>query len=153
MGEKFLSFNNDKNFLVKATFIRFLPRMYYYFSREEKLEYSIIVSRFNKDSDPEIIKIMESLNFNESEQIRKEIMEKSQQIKEIEDERNVVNNTRRTQPSQLRRSSKDIKVEVIKKRVETTKGKNKIVIKELPKKKIGSALAKLTSSGTYSKNA
>lgn len=80
-------------------------------------------------------------------------MEKSQQIKEIEDERNVVNNTRRTQPSQLRRSSKDIKVEVIKKRVETTKGKNKIVIKELPKKKIGSALAKLTSSGTYSKNA
>lgn len=57
MGEKFLSFNNDKNFLVKATFIRFLPRMYYYFTREEKLEYSIIVSRFNKDSDPEIIKV------------------------------------------------------------------------------------------------
>jgi hypothetical protein len=54
LGEKYLSFNTDKNFKVKASFIKHLPRMYYFLTREEKIEHAIILPRLAKDPDPEI---------------------------------------------------------------------------------------------------
>ena len=51
LGEKYLSFNTDKNFKVKTTFIRYLPRILYFLTREEKIEYTIILSRLTKDND------------------------------------------------------------------------------------------------------
>lgn len=54
LGEKYLYFNNDKSFRVKATFIRHLPRLGYFFTREEKIENAIILSRLTKDPDPEV---------------------------------------------------------------------------------------------------
>jgi hypothetical protein len=33
LGEKYLSFSTDKNFKVKSTFIRHLPRLVYFLTR------------------------------------------------------------------------------------------------------------------------
>jgi hypothetical protein len=57
LGEKYLSFNNDKIFKVQASFISHLSRIFYFLSREERLEYSIILSRLTKDNDPEIVRV------------------------------------------------------------------------------------------------
>jgi hypothetical protein len=59
----------------------------------------------------------------------------------------------RKQANQNRRSSKEIKKEdVLKKRIETTKSKTKMLIKELPKKKIAPVLVKTTSNLNFRKN-
>ena len=55
--------------------------------------------------------------------------------------------------NQLRRSSKEIKKEdVLKKRIETTKSKTKMVIKDLPKKKVAPVLVKTSSNLNFRKN-
>lgn len=61
LGEKYLSFNNDKVFRVKAKFINYLPRIYYFLNKEERLEYSIILTRLAKDQDAEIVRVHLSL--------------------------------------------------------------------------------------------
>lgn len=37
MGEKYLQFNNEKNLKNKLNFIIFLPRLSYFFTKEEKI--------------------------------------------------------------------------------------------------------------------
>lgn len=37
MGEKFLQFNNEKSLKNKLLFIKYLPRMVYFLTREEKI--------------------------------------------------------------------------------------------------------------------
>jgi hypothetical protein len=57
LGEKYLALNNDKVFKVRAAFITHLPRIYYFLTKEERLEYGIIVARLAKDQDPELAKV------------------------------------------------------------------------------------------------
>lgn len=52
MGEKFLQFNNEKNLKNKLLFIKNLPRLAYFLTREEKIEHTIILTRLRKDPDP-----------------------------------------------------------------------------------------------------
>ena len=55
--------------------------------------------------------------------------------------------------NQIRRSSKEIKKEdVLKKRIETTKSKTKMVIKDIPKKKVAPVLVKTSSNFNFRKN-
>ena len=55
--------------------------------------------------------------------------------------------------NQIRRSSKEIKKEdVLKKRIETTKSKTKMVIKDIPKKKVAPVLVKTSSNLNFRKN-
>ena len=55
--------------------------------------------------------------------------------------------------NQIRRSSKEIKKEdVLKKRIETTKSKTKMVIKDIPKKKVTPVLVKTSSNFNFRKN-
>lgn len=56
MGEKFLQFNNEKSLKNKLLFIRYLPRLIYFFTREEKIEYTISLTRLKKDMDPEVVR-------------------------------------------------------------------------------------------------
>ena len=50
IGEKFLSFNSDKNYKIRAFFINHLPRMAYFLAKEELIEYSVIVNILKKDT-------------------------------------------------------------------------------------------------------
>lgn len=53
-----------------------------------------------------------------------------------------------------RRSSKEFKKEeVLKKRIETTKSKTKILIKDIPKKKVAPVLVKTSNHFNFRKNA
>lgn len=52
LGEKYLSFNSDKNYKIRSFFVMQLPRMHYFLAKEEKIEYSIIVNRLRKDQNP-----------------------------------------------------------------------------------------------------
>lgn len=54
LGEKYLSFNTDKNYKIRTSFIEHLPRILYFLTKEEKIEYSIIVNRLKKDQDIDI---------------------------------------------------------------------------------------------------
>ena len=54
LGEKYLHFYNDKSFKVKALFVQNLPRIAYFLSKEETIEYTIIVERIKQDPDPEL---------------------------------------------------------------------------------------------------
>jgi hypothetical protein len=54
---------------------------------------------------------------------------------------------------QVRRSSKELKKEdVLKKRIETTKSKTKMLIKDVPKKKVAPVLVKTTSNLNFHKH-
>jgi hypothetical protein len=59
----------------------------------------------------------------------------------------------RKQQAQVRRSSKELKKEdVLKKRIETTKSKTKMLIKDVPKKKNAPVLLKTASNLNFRKN-
>lgn len=95
---------------------------------------------------------MSSINFTEEESVRIDIMERSKQLKDKEKEKMNFLSLRK-QANQNRRSSKEIKKEdVLKKRIETTKSKTKMLIKELPKKKVAPVLVKTTSNLNFRKN-
>lgn len=97
------------------------------------------------------MQIMEGINFIEDDIIKKNILEQSKVLKEKEKERAAVLNIRKH--NQNRRSSKEIKKEdVLKKRIETTKSKTKMLIKEMPKKKVAPVLVKTVSNLNFRKH-
>jgi hypothetical protein len=77
MGEKYLQFNTEKALKNKLNFIEFLPRLTHFLTKEEKIEYAILLNRLRKDQDPEIIRKLEHTDFSEDERVRNEILNRS----------------------------------------------------------------------------
>ncbi len=95
--------------------------------------------------------MMEEMNFLETQETREEIAEQSRLLKEREKEKALVLNVRKQ--NQNRRSSKQMKKEdILKKKIETAKSKTKILIKQVPKKKVGPVLVKTCSNFNFRKN-
>lgn len=49
MGEKYLQFSTEKSMKNKLLFIKNLPEVMYYFTREEKIELTIIINKLKKE--------------------------------------------------------------------------------------------------------
>jgi hypothetical protein len=84
LGEKFLYFSNDKSLANKFFFMRYLERIQYFLTREEKIEMALVVSRLMKDSDVEGVEMLGEMDYGEKEDMKQVIVEESRLLKEKE---------------------------------------------------------------------
>lgn len=84
LGEKFLCFASDKFIGVKLLFAKYLERMQYFLTREEKIEMAIIIGRLVKEGDPELGEVISEMDLSEKDEIRQVIIEESKSLKEKE---------------------------------------------------------------------
>lgn len=59
MAEKIMHFATDKNFRVKMTLLKCIPDCQYYFTKEEKQEYKVMLAKMAQANDDEIKRVRE----------------------------------------------------------------------------------------------
>lgn len=76
-----MCFSNDKSLANRLLFVQYLERVQYFFTREEKMEMAIVISRMIKDNEVELVEMVEMLEFKEKEELRQYIQEGSKSLR------------------------------------------------------------------------